>query len=98
MKIFLIKDALEIKGIKRFDLIMPYIPYARQDRVCAQGESFSLKIFANMLNAVNFENVYVLDAHSDVSVSLINNCIKIFNNDEKNKIVNFIIQFGLYIG
>lgn len=74
MKILLAKDALEIKGIKAFDLIMPYIPYARQDRVCADGESFSLKVFANILNSLNFENVYTLDAHSTVSISLIKNC------------------------
>jgi ribose-phosphate pyrophosphokinase len=79
MRILIAKDALEIKGIRRFDLVMPYIPYARQDRVCADGESFSLKVFANILNTLNFENVYTLDAHSDVSVSLIKNCVNFSN-------------------
>ena len=36
-----------------FDLIIPYFPYARQDRVCDGGESFTLKIFANIINRCN---------------------------------------------
>ncbi len=54
-------------------LRMPYLPYARQDRVCAPGEALGLKVFAEMLNLLNFERVEVWDAHSDVSAALINN-------------------------
>lgn len=79
MRLILAKNALEIKGIKRFKLVMPYLPYARQDRVCADGEAFSLKVFADLINSLNFENVYVLDAHSDVSVALIKNCVNYSN-------------------
>jgi ribose-phosphate pyrophosphokinase len=85
MRILIAKDALGIKGIRRFDLVMPYIPYARQDRVCADGESFSLKVFADILNSLNFENVYTLDAHSDVSVSLIKNCVNFSNQRYVNE-------------
>ncbi|MCU0614889.1 MAG: ribose-phosphate diphosphokinase [Desulfobacterales bacterium] len=79
MQVLIAKDALEIKGVKRFDLVMPYIPYARQDRICADGESFTLKVYTNILNSANFERVSVLDAHSDVSVSLIKNCLNFSN-------------------
>lgn len=54
-------------------LLMPYIPYARQDRVCHEGESFALKTFATMLNSLEFESVCVCDPHSTVSSSLIKN-------------------------
>lgn len=80
MKILIAKDALEYKGIKNFDLIIPYVPYARQDRICADGESFSLKVFANLINSAKFDNVFVLDAHSDVAPALINNCHNVSNN------------------
>lgn len=75
MKVLFAKDALERKGIKNFELVMPYIPYARQDRVCVNGEAFTLKIFANLINSAKFDKVYVLDAHSDVAPALIDNCI-----------------------
>ena len=37
IKVLIAKDSLERKGIKVFDLVMPYIPYARQDRQCYDG-------------------------------------------------------------
>jgi len=80
IRILLTKDALMLKGIKHFDLIMPYIPYARQDRQCDEGESFSLKVFTNLINSANFEQVICWDSHSDVAPALINNCVNIPNN------------------
>lgn len=74
MKVAIAKDALERKGLRDFDLVMPYIPYARQDRVCNDGESLTLKVFTDMVNALGFNNVIVLDPHSDVAPALINNC------------------------
>lgn len=58
-----------------FDLDLPYVPYSRQDRLCAVGDAFGLKVFADQLNSLNFRYVFIFDAHSDVSPALINNCI-----------------------
>lgn len=80
MKILVAKDALMLKGIKKFDLVIPYVPYARQDRQCADGESFSLKVFTSLINAQNFDHIYVMDAHSNVAPGLLNNCINIDNS------------------
>lgn len=76
IELAMVKDAVERAydhtGIQ---LVLPYIPYARQDRVCDKGEAFSLKVFANYLNYLNFESVKVYDPHSDVAPALINNVI-----------------------
>lgn len=79
IKLMLAKDALELKGIKHFELIMPYIPYARQDRKCYEGESFSLKVFTNLINSLNFDKVLTIDSHSDVAPALLNNCTNLSN-------------------
>jgi len=82
MSILVIADALKRIGVKSLDLIMPYIPYARQDRydyVDNFGESFTLDVFANIINSVGFETVTVLDAHSEVSLALIKNVRNISN-------------------
>ena len=81
MDILLAKDALDHLGIKEVHLFIPYIPYARQDRICNNGEAFSLKVFANLLNSANFSKVITLDAHSDVAPALINNCVNIPNTN-----------------
>lgn len=58
-------------------LVMPYIPNARMDRVKSSEDVFTLKYFAQFINSLNFNEVRVLDPHSDVSTALINN-IRVF--------------------
>ena len=79
MEVLIAKDALKRRGVKKFELLMPYIPYARQDRECVEGESFTLKVFAKILNSAKFNRVVVLDAHSNVAPALINNCTNLPN-------------------
>jgi ribose-phosphate pyrophosphokinase len=81
IKVLITKDALERKGIENFDLVMPYIPYARQDRQCFDGESFTLKVFTNLINSAKFNRVCVLDSHSDVAPALLENCRNIKNDE-----------------
>lgn len=55
-------------------LRMPYVPYARQDRVCNVGEALSIKVFTNLINSLNFNLVLIADPHSIVTPALLNNC------------------------
>lgn len=55
------------------ELIMPYIPNARMDRVKNLDEIFTLKYFAKFINSLGFSKVRVRDPHSSVSEALINN-------------------------
>jgi ribose-phosphate pyrophosphokinase len=53
------------------NLEIPYLPYARQDRVCAPGQAFSLDVFAKLLTAqVCANRLVVWDCHSDVGIAL----------------------------
>lgn len=81
IKLLITKDALQLKGVKQFELVMPYIPYARQDRQCYEGESFSLKVFCNLINSLKFDKVIVFDSHSDVAPALLDNCKNISNEE-----------------
>ena len=57
-------------------LDIPYLPYSRQDRVCAKGESFSLKVLADIINSLKFDAVYTDDAHNtEVACELIKNLV-----------------------
>lgn len=57
-------------------LILPYIPHARMDRVKVEEDVFTLKYFCEVINSLNFDKVYVLDAHSNVSLALLNNVVQ----------------------
>lgn len=66
----LVQDLRQRNSGIKITLRMPYIPHARQDRNVSD-RLFTLKYFAQLINAMNFERVIVLDPHSDVSTALI---------------------------
>jgi ribose-phosphate pyrophosphokinase len=74
MDLLLRTDALKRSGIKDIDVFMPYVPYARQDRVMTQGEPLSIKVFTDIINAQQYRSVTIWDPHSDVAPALLNNC------------------------
>lgn len=75
ISLLLLKDAIDqmviedsrLKVMPQIRLVLPYIPYGRQDRACASGEAFSLSVFAKLLNTAKFDRVTTWDVHSDVS-------------------------------
>ncbi|MCE1270200.1 MAG: ribose-phosphate pyrophosphokinase [Acinetobacter sp.] len=56
---------------------IPYFPYARQDRICAQGQAFSLDLMTKLLNsnsekfAGQRQKIVVWDCHSQVTLELL---------------------------
>lgn len=74
MELLLSTDALRRYNSRiKIGLKLPYLPYARQDRVCDTGEALSLKVFTNLINSQEYEYVQVSDVHSTVSLALLNN-------------------------
>lgn len=56
-------------------LYMPYIPHARMDRVKSDEDVFTLKYFCEVINSLGFKVVHVRDAHSNVSLALLDNVV-----------------------
>jgi len=76
MTLIMLTDALKNElWVRKYRLTLPYIPYARQDRVCNPGEAFSLNVFAGLINDLGFHSVVVYDAHSNVAVEAIHRVI-----------------------
>lgn len=73
-------DALRRMDVKNIDLFIPYFPAARQDRVMIKGEPLSVKVYADIINGMQFDKVFVFDAHSEVTPALVNNCEVIPNH------------------
>ena len=73
-------DALRRMDAKIINLFIPYFPAARQDRVMIPGEPLSVKVYADILNAMQLNKVTVFDAHSEVTPALVNNCQVIPNH------------------
>lgn len=73
-------DALRRMEVKSIELFIPYFPAARQDRVMIKGEPLSVKVYADIINGMQFDKVFVFDAHSEVTPALVNNCEVIPNH------------------
>lgn len=73
-----LKDFVDEKAPNSFvTLELPYIPYSRMDRK-EESRLFTLKSFAKLLNRMNFQQVIVMEPHSEVSVALIDR-VKVLN-------------------
>lgn len=59
--------------------VIPYFPYARQDRQCVYGEPLSCAVAADFVNSMQLESVTVLDPHSDVLPALLDRCKAVSN-------------------
>ena len=71
LAVYFLTKHIKAAGYNNLILDMPYIPNARQDRVKNPEDVFTLKYFAELINSLGFQEVRVLDAHSNVSLALI---------------------------
>lgn len=91
MQMLLIVDALRRRNpLVQLDLFIPYLPYARQDRVCNDGEPLSVAAIAGLVNSLGFRKVAVVDCHSDVGPALVHNC----HNVTLAKLLEFYLPYA----
>lgn len=93
MELLMLTDALKRQYPNaQLELHLGYIPYGRQDRVCSEGESLSIKVFAALINTQGYSRVVIFDPHSDVTSALLNNCEVITQREIFNKLFAYKIS------
>lgn len=61
----MVLDAIEQNnGVPPVNLMIPYIPYARQDRVATKGDPLAIGVFARLIHYPALAHVWCLDPHS----------------------------------
>lgn len=83
-------DALKRMGAAIENIIIPYFPAARQDRVMVKGEPLSVKVYADIVNSLGAKRITVLDPHSEVTPALLNNCVTVPNYNFMKRVVEHI--------
>lgn len=82
MELFMVTDAIRTFEPKAdIELQIPYVPYARQDRVMQEGEALGIVVMARLINAQKYSNIVIWDAHSDVTPALLHNSRNIHPKD-----------------
>jgi len=72
MQLLMLTDALRrLNPGVPVHLDMPYVPYARQDRVCNPGEALGAAVFCKLINDQQYATVTVVEPHSDVTPALL---------------------------
>lgn len=90
-------DALKRMNVTIGTLYIPYFPAARQDRVMVKGEALSVKVYAEIINNLNFAKVLVFDPHSEVTPAVLNNCKVIPNHHFIAEVLKVIGQNAVLI-
>lgn len=75
-----VKNTLDYMGFEHIELHVSYLLAARMDRVMLDGEPFSLKVIAAMLNQAGFKKIRVFDPHSEVTTALIDRSYAVTNH------------------
>ena len=83
-------DALRRLDVDHIEVFIPYFPAARQDRVMVEGEPLSVKVYADILNALDLNKVHIYDPHSDVTSALVNKSNTINNHSLVRKVTDQI--------
>ncbi len=76
-----IKNTLDYWEFEKVELHISYLLAARMDRVMLDGEPFSLKVMAAIINQGNFRKVKIFDPHSEVSTALIDRSYTVTNHE-----------------
>ncbi|AIM60531.1 phosphoribosylpyrophosphate synthetase [Cellulophaga lytica] len=83
-------DALKRMAVKTIKVFIPYFPAARQDRLMVPGESLSVKVYAELINNLQLNEVIVYDPHSEVTPALLHNCSTITNYTFIQKVISIL--------
>ncbi len=69
VELMLIVDALLEAGANSINVFIPYLPYARQDRVFLAGEPISIRAVLRALHNLGVKRLFVVEAHSERALS-----------------------------
>lgn len=76
-------------GMKR--IYIPYMPYARQDRIATKGDPLSINVLAIILKNFATE-IHTLDLHSEKAYSWLSDNINTINHSPLPYIKEFLVQ------
>ncbi len=87
--IYITKHLKSFVSFKSIVLDMCYLPNARMDRIKNNDEVFTLKYFTDVINWLGFDEVHVMDVHSDVSKALLDRSV--FENP--SEYISFVLGY-----
>jgi ribose-phosphate pyrophosphokinase len=69
IQLALMADAAKRNGAKKVRAVVPYLAYARQDKIFLQGEALSIETIANMLKVAGVDSLITVNVHEEKALS-----------------------------
>jgi ribose-phosphate pyrophosphokinase len=69
MQLAFMANASKRHGAKKVTAIVPYLAYARQDRIFLEGENVSIETIAAMLKAAGIDELITVNIHAETELS-----------------------------
>jgi ribose-phosphate pyrophosphokinase len=69
IQLALIADSAKRNGARKITAVVPYMAYARQDKIFLQGEAISAETIAHMLKAAGVEQLITVNVHKEKVLS-----------------------------
>lgn len=63
IQLALMADAAKRNGARKIRAVVPYLAYARQDKIFLPGEALSIEAIANMLRVAGVDNLLTVNVH-----------------------------------
>ncbi len=70
MQLVFLASAAKRNGAAKVTAIVPYMAYARQDKIFLQGETISIEAIAAMLKAAGIDQLITVNVHSEPALKL----------------------------
>ncbi len=98
MLFIIVSDCIK-KDFKNVEVVgmVDYFPYMQADRNFGFGECFSLKTITNIFNNLPIDKFVLFDPHSDVTPSLLDNCVVVDNSNFIKWVLEQVNQTNLII-
>ncbi len=90
VELLLMIDVIRNNNPERIHLLLPSIPYGRQDRKFGSQQPMSLRLVADLLHTVDVSTLFTLDMHSPQSESAFQ--FSVYNLTVLPTLVNLIIE------
>ena len=69
MQLAFIADAAKRNGAQKITAVVPYLAYARQDKIFLQGENISVETVGNMLAAAGISELITVNVHQESALA-----------------------------
>jgi ribose-phosphate pyrophosphokinase len=69
LQLAFIANAAKRNGAKKVTAVVPYLAYARQDKIFLKGETISIEVIARMLSSVGIDELLTVNIHQENALS-----------------------------